>query len=164
MTITTKIKTKFSLLWVFILFSLCFNLVAQSTTKEELIAKMKDLYTLENIAQVDSTYKTMKEQAIELGLDSLYIEMTFQQIEKNGGFQLYTNSELLIEKLLIKENYFLTNHPKLLLRCLHGLAKFYLAHSWSSKVIKEIAEHYYDRYFNLIKKLELSEENSKPQS
>lgn len=156
MTLSTKIKTKSSFLWFIVLFCLCFKLVAQSTTQKELIAKMKNLQTLDNIAQVDSMYKTMKDQALELGLDSLYIEMTFQQIEKNGGLQLHTNAELLLDNLMIKENYLLSNHPKLLLRCFHTLAQLYLAHSWSSEVIKEISEHYYDRYFELIKKIELS--------
>ncbi len=156
MTLSTKIKTKSSFPWFIVLFCLCFKLVAQSTTQKELIAKMKNLQTLHNIAQVDSMYKTMKDQALELGLDSLYLEMTFQQIEKSGELQLYTNAEFLLDNLMIKENYMLSNHPKLLLRCFHTLAQLYLTHSWSSEVMKEISEHYYDRYFKLIKKIELS--------
>ena len=160
MTLKTLIQTT-SVRFLF-LFLFCFStkLDAQATTEEGLIAKMEEVYKKKNVKQLDSDYSTMKKQALALGLDSLYIELTFQQIEKNGGLQLYANSELLLENLLINENFYLKKHPKLLLRCVHDLGRLYLMHG-ESEVIKKISEYYYNRYFKLIKKIELSPEEQK---
>lgn len=74
-----------------------------------------------------------------------------------GGELFYSQTEILLGNLLFTENYFLKTHPKLLLKCLHDLARSYLLHSESSDILKSIAEHYYQRYFKLLKQLSLNE-------
>lgn len=130
---------------------------AQINSEEDLIKIMDSIYH-SNVEDVDEAYNMLKKHALEFEKDSIYIELTFQQIEKNGGLLLYSNSKNLLESLLINENYFLRNHPKLLLRCIHDLARSYLLHNGSSKTISEISEHYYSRYFNLIKTLQLNDD------
>lgn len=156
MVISSKIKT--TLLQFCYIILLCFSikLCAQPISEKTLIAKMQEVYKQQNIKNLDSLYDTMKKQALKLGSDSLYIELTFQQIEKNGGVLLYPNSEIMLGNLLIDENVYLKKHPKLLLRCVHDLAQFYNIRSGSSEVIKEISMHFYRRYFKLVKKIDLT--------
>ena len=129
---------------------------AQINSEEDLTKAIDSIYH-SNLQNVDETYNILKKHALELEKDSIYVELTFQQIKKNGGLLLYSNSKILLENLLINENYFLRNHPKLLLRCIHDLARSYLLHNGSSETISEISEYYYNRYFKLIKTLQLND-------
>lgn len=153
-------KTYLKFLIYCIFFFICFQFEAQNK-KDILINSIRQLNENKNITQVDSVYNSLKKEALELKQDSLYVELTFQQIEKNGGPLLYTNAEILLENLLINHNYFLKKHPKLLLRCIHDLGKFYLLQSGLSEVSKKISEQYYNRYFSLVKKLDFSESEQK---
>jgi hypothetical protein len=91
---------------VFFAISPCAKFNAQ-TAKDYLIKDLDSIFEVKNLKNIDQTYDVLKERALSLELDSLYITLTFQQIEKNGGLLLYTNSEVLLENLLINENYFL---------------------------------------------------------
>ncbi len=138
----------------------CCTIYAQDK-KDSFEKTIEDLITNDSSVHIDSVYNNLKRQALELNQDSLYVELTFQQIEKNGGLLVYTYAEILLENLLINQNYFLKKHPKLLLRCIHDLGKFYLLQSGSSKVSKKISEQYYKRYFALLEEVDLSEEELK---
>lgn len=153
-------KTSLKLLICCIFFFIYFQVEAQ-TKKDILLNSIHQLNENNNITQFDSIYNRLKKEALELKQDSLYVELTFQQIKKNGGLLLYTQSEILLENLLINHNYFLKKHPKLLLRCIHDLGRFYFLQSGLSSVSKKISEQYYNRYFSLVKKLDFSESEKK---
>lgn len=93
--------------------------------------------------------------------DSLYPQQIFDNIENNSNLELYTKSELFLENFLINENYYLKKHPKLILQSTHDLAQFYSNQTWSSKVFREISNHYYRHYFSIIKKIKLTPEEDK---
>jgi hypothetical protein len=119
-----KMKNSLPSLFIFLAIIFCFSLNAQ-TKKELFLNTIKKIGKTENLKQVDSVYNNLKTQALEFGQDSLYLELTFQQIEKNGGLLLDTNAEILLENLLINQYYFLKKNPKLLLRCIHDLGRLY---------------------------------------
>jgi hypothetical protein len=145
---------------VFFAISPCAKFNAQ-TAKDYLIKDLDSIFKVKNLKNIDQTYDVLKERALSLELDSLYITLIFQQIEKNGGLLLYTNSEVLLENLLINENYFFKKNPKLLLKVFHDLGKFYLIHSKNSKSTQAIYKYYYRRYFNLLKTVSLNEKERK---
>ena len=140
---------------------LIFNNTSAQTSKEALFQAADSLFKSEHIKDIDQAYNKLKEKALELELDSLYVELTFQQIEKKGGLLLYTNSKILLENLLINENYFFKANPKKLLKGIHHIGKFYATNSGKSNTAKAISEYYYQRYFKLIKTVELNESELK---
>ncbi len=133
---------------------------AQPLSKDELV-KIIDSVNQSELENVDRVYNELKQHALDIEEDSIYAELTFKQIEKNGGIFLYSQTEILLGNLLFNEHYFLKNHPKILLRCLHDLARSYLFHSGSSEIIKSISEHYYKRYFKLLRQLNLNADEEK---
>lgn len=148
-----------SFLLIFLL--LIFNNTSAQTSKEALFQAADSLFKSEHIKDIDQAYNKIKERSLKLELDSLYVELTFQQIEKNGGLLLYTNSKILLENLLINENYFFKANPKMLLKGIHDIGKFYATNSGKSNTAKAISEYYYQRYFKLIKTVELNESELK---
>jgi len=149
--------------WVYLLIFLLliFNNTSAQTSKEALFQAADSLFKSEHIKDIDKAYNKLKQRALKLELDSLYVELTFQQIEKNGGLLLYTNSKILLENLLINENYFFKANPKMLLKGIHDIGKFYATNSGKSNTAKAISEYYYQRYFKLIKTVELNESELK---
>jgi hypothetical protein len=147
--------------YLLIFLILIFNNTSAQTSKQALFQAADSVFKSEHIKDIDQAYNKLKERALSLELDSLYVELTFQQIEKNGGLLLYTNSEILLENLLINENYFFKKHPKLLLKSIHDLGRFYAIHSVKSNTTKAISEYYYQRYFKLIKTVELNDSELK---
>jgi len=147
--------------YLLIFLILIFNNTSAQTSKEALFQAADSLFKSEHIKDVEQAYNKLKERALTLELDSLYVELTFQQIEKNGGLLLYTNSKILLENLLINENYFFKANPKMLLKGIHDIGKFYATNSGKSNTAKAISEYYYQRYFKLIKTVELNESELK---
>jgi hypothetical protein len=89
--------------------------------------------------------------------DSLYVDLTFQQIEKNkGSMDIFVVTNIL-EDLLIKEYEFLKNHPKLLLLCYLNLSKFYLSRYNTSKASMGLSKYYFERYFEILKTIPLDD-------
>lgn len=68
---------------------LCFTLLAnygqaQPNSKEQLLRAIDSINQVQ-LDDVDSVYDDLKQWALEIQEDSIYIELTFRQIEKNGG-------------------------------------------------------------------------------
>lgn len=147
--------------YLLIFLLLIFNNTSAQTSKEALFQAADSLFKSEHIKDIDLAYNKIKERSLKLELDSLYVELTFQQIEKNGGLLIYTNSKILLENLLINENYFFKANPKMLLKGIHDIGKFYAINTGKSNTAKAISEYYYQRYFKLIKTVDLNESELK---
>lgn len=135
------------------------NINSQNTSVKKLLTSSELVYQ-ENysVQNIDSLYNDLKEQAKTLQLDSLYIVLTFQQIEKHGGVENYQSAELLLENIIINNYTFLKQHPRLLLECYRKLGLYYLLQHNTSNAAVILGKEYFKNYFDLIKTLELTPE------
>jgi hypothetical protein len=82
------IKKISGLTWAVISISLLFastNFInaQRSSTKAAFIERVKTLLQTQNPQNSDSIFNILREEAWSLKQDSLYVDLTFQQIEKN---------------------------------------------------------------------------------
>ena len=128
----------------------------QATEKEQFIEKINTAFENQNTQKSDSIFNTLREEAWSLKEDSLYVDLTFRQIENNKGSVdviLVTN---VLEDLMLKEYEYLKNHPRLLLLCYLNIGEFYLTRFNSSKASLDLSRYYFDRYFEILKTIPLS--------
>tara|TARA_B110000967_G_scaffold62821_1_gene64605 strand:+ start:6336 stop:8168 length:1833 start_codon:yes stop_codon:yes gene_type:complete len=134
----------------------CIN-AQKTTTRSAFIERINTAFDTQNTQNSDSLFNVLKEEAWSLKEDSLYVDLTFQQIEKNkGSMDIFVVTNIL-EDLLIKEYEFLKNHPKLLLLCYLNLSKFYLSRYNTSKASMGLSKYYFERYFEILKTIPLDD-------
>jgi len=128
----------------------------QVTEKEQFIKKVNALIENQNIQKSDSIFNKLRKEAWSLKEDSLYVDLTFRQIENSEGSVdvfLVTN---ILEDLVRKKYEYLKKHPKLLLLCYLNLGEFHLSQVNNSKAMLNLRIYFFDRYFELLKKTPLS--------
>ena len=129
----------------------------QITEKEQFLKNVNALIENQNIQKSDSIFNKLRNKAWSLKEDSLYVDLTFRQIENNskGHVDVFFFTDVL-EDLMHKKYEYLKNHPKLLLLCYLNLGKFHLSQVNNSKGMLNLSTYYFERYFELLKKTPLS--------
>jgi len=129
------------------LLSVCTNWInaQKATTRDAFIEKINASLDNQNTQNSDSIFNKLRNEAWSLKEDSLFVDLTFQQIEKNKG------SVDVLEDLMIKEYEYLKNHPRLLLLCYLNMSEFYLSQYNSSKASIGLSKYYSNRYFEILK-------------
>ena len=156
-----KIVKLLSSIWVLssiVLLSLYVNPMnaQQITKKEQFIKKINQVFENQNIQKPDSVFNNLRKEAWSLKEDSLYVDLTFRQIENNKesvDVFLVTN---VLEDLMRKKYEYLKNHPRLLLLCYLNLGEFHLSQINSSKATLDLSKYYFHRYFEILKTIPLS--------
>ncbi|MDB9954829.1 histidine kinase [Flavobacteriaceae bacterium] len=141
-----------------ILLSLSVNCIyaQQSNTRDAFIERINTAFNRQDSQKSDSIFNVLKEEAWSLKEDSLYVDLTFQQIEKNKDSVDIFLVTTILENLMIKEYEFLKTHPKLLLVCYLNLSKFYLSRYNTSKASVGLSKYYFERYLEILKTIPLS--------
>jgi len=141
-----------------ILLSLSVNCIyaQQSNTRDAFIERINTAFNRQDSQKSDSIFNVLKEEAWSLKEDSLYVDLTFQQIEKNKDSVDIFLVTTILEDLMIKEYEFLKTHPKLLLVCYLNLSKFYLSRYNTSKASVGLSKYYFERYLEILKTIPLS--------
>ena len=158
MNIHVKPLSSIRVLASIVLISLCvISMDAQQITEnEQFIKKVDTILRNQNIRKSDSIFNSLREEAWSLKEDSIYVDLTFRQIENNKedvDVFLITN---ILEGLMHKEYEYLKKYPKLLLLCYLNLGKFHLSRANNSKATLNLSSYYFERYFELLKKTPLS--------
>ena len=141
--------------WIFASISLisdCIN-AQQNNSKA---AFTERIHTSFNTQNSDSLFNILGEEVRFLNEDSLYVRLTFQQIEKNKDLVDVFLLTTALENLMINKYEFLKKHPKLLLYCYLNLSEFYSEQYNTSKASMDLSEFYFDRYLQILKKTTLS--------
>ena len=158
---------KFSgLTWAVISISLLFastNFInaQRSSTKATFIERVKTLLQTQNPQNSDSIFNILREEAWSLKQDSLYVDLTFQQIEKNKNLVDIFQITSVLEDHMVKKYEFLKNHPKLLIFCYLYMSKYHLSRYKPSKSDLEISKYYFNRYLEILKTIPLNDNDIK---
>ena len=140
------------------LLSLSINCIyaQQTNARDVFIERINTAFNRQDTQKSDSIFNVLKEEAWSLKEDSLYVDLTFQQIEKNKDSVDIFLVTTILEDLMIKEYEFLKTHPKLLLVCYLNLSKFYLSRYNTSKASMGLSKYYFDGYLEILKTTPLS--------
>lgn len=150
------------LTWAVIIISLltastnCIN-AQRSSSKAAFIERVNTIIQTQNSQNSDSIFNVLREEAWSLKQDSLYVDLTFQQIEKNKNSVDIFQITSVLEDLMVKEYEFLKNHPKLLIFCYLNMSKYHLSRHKPSKSDLEISKYYFNRYLEILKTIPLSD-------
>ena len=128
----------------------------QTNARDAFIERINTAFNRQDTQKSDSIFNVLKEEAWSLKEDSLYVDLTFQQIEKNKDSVDIFLVTTILEDLMIKEYEFLKTHPKLLLVCYLNLSKFYLSRYNTSKASMGLSKYYFDGYLEILKTTPLS--------
>ncbi|MGB2173560.1 MAG: sensor histidine kinase [Flavobacteriaceae bacterium] len=148
--------------WAVIIISLltaatnCIN-AQRSSSKAAFIERVNTIIQTQNSQNSDSIFNVLREEAWSLKQDSLYVDLTFQQIEKNKNSVDIFQITSVLEDLMVKEYEFLKNHPKLLIFCYLNMSKYHLSRHKPSKSDLEISKYYFNRYLEILKTIPLSD-------
>jgi len=128
----------------------------QTNARLPFIEKINTAFDHQNIQKFDSIFNDLRNEALTLKEDSIYIDLTFQQIEnKKKPIDIFLVTNVL-EDIMRKKYEYLKKHPRLLLLCYLNLGEFYLSKFNSSKASLDLSEYFYDRYFEILKKIPLN--------
>jgi len=128
----------------------------QTNARDAFIERINTAFNRQDTQKSDSIFNVLKQEAWSLKEDSLYVDLTFQQIEKNKDSVDIFLVTTILEDLMIKEYEFLKTHPKLLLVCYLNLSKFYLSRYNTSKASMGLSKYYFDGYLEILKTTPLS--------
>lgn len=109
----------------------------------------------------DSIFNILKEEAWILKQDSLFVDLTFRQIEKNKNTLDIFQITSVLEDLMIKKYEFLKNHPRFLILCYLNMSKFHFSRYVTSKASIGISSYYFNRYLKILKTISLSDSEIK---
>ena len=150
------------LTWAVIIISLltaCTNCInaQQSNSKAAFIERVNTIIQTQNSQNSDSIFNVLREEAWSLKQDSLYVDLTFQQIEKNKNSVDIFQITSILEDFMVKEYEFLKSHPKLLIFCYLNMSKYHLSRHKPSKSDLEISKYYFNRYLEILKTIPLND-------
>jgi len=150
-------KTYWVAIYIFIMSVSVNQINAQQTIlKEKLIEKINAINIDPKIKISDTTYYNLRKEAWSLKEDSLYAELTFQQIEKNKGHIDVSLATTILGDLLREDYDYLKKHPKLLLLCYLNLGRYYLSQYNISKASLGLSKYYFEQYFQILKSIPLN--------
>ena len=136
----------------------CIN-AQPSDTKAAFIERIQTSLRSQNDQNSDSLFNVLREEAWSLKEDSLYVDLTFQQIEKNESLVDVFQVTYVLEDLMIKEYEYLKKHPKLLVLCYLSMSKFHLSRYNTSKASMGISKYYFNRYSEVLKTTPLNDKD-----
>jgi len=150
------------LTWAVISISLltaCTNCInaQRSSTKTTFTERVKTITQTLISQNSESIFNLLREEAWSLKQDSLYVDLTFQQIEKNqNSVDIFQITSVLVD-LMAKEYKFLKDHPKFLIFCYLNMSKYHLSRYNPLKSDLEISKYYFNRYLEVLKTIPLSD-------
>lgn len=131
------------------------------STKTSSIERVKSVIQNQKGQNFDSILNVLKEEPWSLEQDSLYLDLAFQQIDKNKNSLDIFQITSVFEDLMIEKYEFLKNHPRFLAVCYLNMSKFHYSRYNTSKASIRISNYYFYSYLEIIKTISLSERELK---